>query len=105
MMYWSLICAVGLMAGFGVRAGATSLDHLTVGSTTYSNVTVFGANTTDLFFSSDQGLGNVKLKFLDPELQKQFNYNSNAAEKIEEQRFAADKAYQASLATALASRV
>jgi len=96
---------VGLMAAFGFRVGATSLDHLTVGSTTYSNVTVFGANATDLFFSSDQGLGNVKLKFLDPELQKQFNYNSNAAEKIEEQRVAADKAYQANLAATLASRV
>lgn len=104
MMYRSLICAVWL-AVFSLRAGATTLDHLTVGSTTYSNVTVFGANTTDLFFSSDQGLGNVKLKFLEPELQKQFNYNSNAAAQIEEQQLASDKAYQANLAAALASRV
>jgi hypothetical protein len=81
------------------------LDHLTVGSTTYSNVTVFGANTTDLFFSSDQGIGNVKLKYLSPDLQKEFNYDTNAAEKIEEQRAAADKAYQASLANSLASKV
>lgn len=82
-----------------------NLDHLTVGSITYSNVTVFGANKTDLFFSSDQGMSNVKLKYLTAELQKQFNYNSNAAEKVEEQQFAADKAYQANLAASFAARV
>jgi len=81
------------------------LDHLTVGSTTYSNVTVFGANKTDLFFSSDQGVSNVKLKYLSPELQKKFNYSSNAAEKIEAQQMASDKAYQANLAASLAARV
>jgi len=90
---------------FAARAGALDLDHLTVGSTTYSNVTIYGANQTDVFFSSDQGVSNVKLKFLAPDLQKQFNYDSNAAAKIEEQQLASDKAYQASLATALTSRV
>lgn len=93
------------MAAFTFRAGALELDYLTVGSITYSNVTVFGANTTDLFFASDQGMSNVKLKYLSPELQKKFNYNSNAAEKVEEQQLAADKAYQANLAAALEARV
>jgi hypothetical protein len=104
MMYRLLISAVWMMA-LSFRAGALDLDHLTVGSTTYSNVTVFGANKTDLFFSSDQGMSNVKLKYLSAELQKRFNYNSNAAEKVEEQQVAADKAYQANLAAALAARV
>lgn len=104
MMYRLLICAVWVMA-FSFRAGAINLDHMTVGSVTYSNVTVFGANKTDLFFSSDQGVSNVKLKYLDPELQKKFNYNSNAAAKVEEQQVAADKTYQASLAASLAARV
>ena len=94
-----------MVAAFSFRAEATDLDHLTVGSTTYSNVTVFGANKTDLFFSSDQGVSNVKLKYLSPELQKQFNYNSNAAEKVEEQQLAADKAYQQNLAASLEARV
>ena len=104
MMYRLLICALGMVT-FSFSAGALDLDHLTVGSTTYSNVTVYGANKTDLFFSSDQGVSNVKLKYLDPELQKQFNYNSNAAEKIEEQQLAADKAYQANLAASLTAKV
>jgi hypothetical protein len=105
MMYRLLTIVVGIMAAFSFHARALDLDHLTVGSTTYSNVTVFGANKTDLFFSSDQGVSNVKLKYLSPELQKQFNYNSNAAEKVEEQQLAADKAYQQNLAASLEARV
>jgi len=105
MMYRLLICAGWMITMFSFRAGAANLDHLTVGSTTYSNVTFFGANKTDLFFSSDHGMSNVKLKYLSPELQKKFNYNSNAAEKVEEQRLASDKAYQANLAASLAARV
>jgi hypothetical protein len=104
MMYRSLICAVGMMVAFATQAEAVNLDHLTVGSMTYSNVTVFGASKTDLFFSSDQGLGNVKLKFLSPELQKEFNFDPKAAEKIEQQQLAADKTYQASLAESLSVR-
>lgn len=104
MMYRLLIFAM-CMTAFSFRAGALDLDHLTVGSTTYSNVTVFGANKTDLFFSSDHGMSNVKLKYLSPELQKQFNYNSEAAEKVEQQRVAADRAFQANLASTLAARV
>jgi hypothetical protein len=105
MMYRLLTCVIWMIAAFAFRAGALDLDYLTVGSTTYSNVTVFGANKTDLFFSSDQGVSNVKLKYLSPELQKRFNYNSNAAEKVQEQQLAADKAYQANLAASLAARV
>jgi hypothetical protein len=105
MMYRFQILAVWLVAAFSFQADAMNLDHLTVGSITYSNVTVFGANKTDLFFSSDQGMSNVKLKYLNAELQKRFNYNSNAAEKVEEQQLAADKAYQANLAASFAARV
>src|SRR5215469_2952613 len=74
MTHRLLIGMCWILTALAVRAGTVTLDSLTVGSTTYSNVTVFGANTTDLFFSSDQGMSNVKLKFLSPELQKRFNY-------------------------------
>jgi thiol-disulfide isomerase/thioredoxin len=87
-----------------LRAGAADLDSMTVGSTTYSNVTVFGANTTDLFFTSDQGVRNVKLKFLSPELQQKFNYNSNAAAKIEQQQIENQKHYQENLAASITSK-
>jgi hypothetical protein len=87
-----------------LRAGTVELQSLTVGSVTYSNVTVFGANATDLFFSSDQGVSNVKLKYLSPELQKRFNYNSNAAEKTEQQQIESEKRYQENLAAAIAAQ-
>lgn len=87
------------------RAGTVKLNSLTVGSTTYSNVTVFGANSTDLFFSSDSGVSNVKLKYLSPELQKEFHYDPKAGEKAEAKQIQDDKTYQANLAAALAAKV
>jgi thiol-disulfide isomerase/thioredoxin len=104
MMYRLFICWVWIGAVVSLRAGAVDLDSMTVGSTTYSNVTVFGANATDLFFASDQGMSNVKLKFLNPELQQRFNYNSNAAAKIEQQQIADEKEYQENLAAAIATK-
>ena len=89
----------------GAGAAPVKLSALTVGSTTYSNVTVFGANSTDLFFSSDSGVSNVKLKYLSPELQKEFHYDPKAGEKAEAQQIKDDKTYQANLAASLAAKV
>ncbi len=104
MMYRLLICLGWVMTALSLRAGTVSLEFLKVGSTTYSNVTVFGANSTDLFFSSDQGVSNVKLKYLDPEVQKKFNYNSNAAEKSEQQQVDDEKRYQENVAATIAAK-
>ena len=100
MMFRLFICIISLGTVLS-RAGEVSLDSMTVGSTTYSNVIVFGANSTDLFFSSDRGVSNVKLKFLSPDLQKKFSYNSNVAEKAEQQQIASDKSYQENLAASI----
>ena len=104
MMYRLFICWVAVGAAVSLRAGAADLDSMTVGSTTYSNVTVFGANATDLFFASDQGVSNVKLKFLSPELQQKFNYNSNAAAKVEQQQMDDQKHYQENLAASITAK-
>jgi hypothetical protein len=77
---------------------------MTVNGTTYSNVSVFGANSTDIFFSSDQGVRNVKLKFLSPDLQKQFNYAPEEAAKVEEQQIADDQRYQSNVAAAITAQ-
>ena len=87
-----------------IHAGPVALESMTVGSTTYSNVTVFGANATDLFFTSDRGVSNVKLQFLSPELQEKFNYNSNAAAKIEQQQITDEKRYQESLLASIVAK-
>ena len=51
------------------------LPLLKVGSQTYSNVTVTTVSATDIYFISSQGMGNAKLKDLDPALQKHFHYD------------------------------
>src|SRR5208282_30373 len=62
------------------------LPVLKVGSETYSNVTVTEVTATDIYFISDKGLANAKLKDLDPALQKHFHYNPAAAAAVEKQQ-------------------
>lgn len=62
------------------------LPVLKVAGETYSNVTVIKVSATDIYFISDQGLANAKLKNLDPALQKHFHYDpakAAAAQKEE----------------------
>jgi thiol-disulfide isomerase/thioredoxin len=101
MMYRVFICIVWISSGLLLRAVPTQLDSLTVGSVTYSNVTIISANATDLFFKSDEGFANVKLEFLSPELQKEFNYNPAAGLKAERQQIEDEKRYQSNLAASL----
>jgi thiol-disulfide isomerase/thioredoxin len=80
-------------------APAPSLDYLKVGHQFYSNVTVLGANATDLYFTSDRGISNVKLRLLDPKLQKRFHFDPEAAAEIEKQQENDDKQYYNSIAS------
>jgi hypothetical protein len=98
MTYRVLLCGAYIASALSLQAAPEKLDFMTVGSVTYSNVTVFSANSTDLFFTSDHGMSNVKLKFLSPELQKQFNYNPADGDKAEQQQFDSDKRFQEDLA-------
>jgi thiol-disulfide isomerase/thioredoxin len=91
-----LVCLAG--------AEQLKLDTLKIGATTYSNVTVLGANTTDLYFSHAHGFANVKLKYVPVALQKQFNYNPKAAEEAEKQQAQNEILYQAALAKASAAQ-
>ncbi|HEX4343451.1 MAG TPA: hypothetical protein VH255_08670 [Verrucomicrobiae bacterium] len=52
------------------------LPMLKVGSEVYSNVTVTSVSKTDIFFTHSQGMGNAKLKDLDPEMQKHFHFDA-----------------------------
>jgi hypothetical protein len=101
MTYRLLIFSACLAAAISAHAGSTRLEYMTVGSITYSNVTVFGANATDLFFSSDHGVSNVKLKFLSPDLQRKFNYNPATSDKAEQQQIADSKRYQDNVAATI----
>jgi cytochrome c biogenesis protein CcmG/thiol:disulfide interchange protein DsbE len=74
------------------------LPTLKVGTVTYTNVTVLGANATDLYFSHSLGFANVKLKYVGPDLQKRFDYNPKAAAEAERKQSEEDILYQSSLA-------
>ena len=104
-MHSRLIVLIAWIAtALSLRAASVKLEFMIVGDTTYSNVNVFGANATDLFFSSDRGVRNVKLKNLSPALQKQFHYNAAGAEQIEQQQLEDDKRYQANVAAAITAQ-
>jgi hypothetical protein len=80
------ILILGLIAMISTAFADEKLLVLKVGSETYSNVTVTEVTATDIYFISDKGLANAKLKDLDPALQKHFHYNSAAASAAEKQQ-------------------
>jgi thiol-disulfide isomerase/thioredoxin len=70
------------------------LDVLKVRSDIYSNVTVTAVSATDIFFTHSRGLGNAKLKYLDPALQKHFAYDTSQAAATEKVQVQASAKYQ-----------
>ncbi len=89
----------------GLGAAPLRFEFLRVGTKTYSNVTIIGANQTDLYFTFDQGIANVKLKYLDPMVQQRFHYDPKAAVVAERQQDADDSLYTMTLASNIAARV
>lgn len=71
------------------------LAVLKVGSEVYSNVTVTSVTSTDIYFTHDKGIGNTKLKNLDPALQKHFNYDAAKASATEQKQKASQAQYAA----------
>jgi len=84
----------GAWLALSSSAATISLEFLKVGMVTYTNVAVLGANSTDLYFTHAQGIANVKLKYLSPELQKRFNFDPKAAAEAEKKQSEADLLYQ-----------
>lgn len=96
------VCGVvgGVLLAGSLAAQPLQLPLLQVGFKTYTNVVIIGANQTDLYFRHAQGLANVKLKYLDPDLQKQFNYDPEVAAASEAQQLADDARYRAAVGEA-----
>jgi len=102
---------IRFLFGYGVlfivlagNAAPAKFDYLRAGSLVFSNVTVVGANATDLYFTHDKGISNVKLKYLEPELQKRFHYDPNAAEAAEQAQAHEDTRYQREVVASLIAR-
>src|SRR3954451_17747015 len=81
-----------LLCGLNIWA-EEKLAVLKVGSEVYSNVTVTSVTATDIYFSHDKGMGNAKLKRLEPEMQKHFHYDAAKAGETEKQQRAASAQY------------
>ena len=86
-----------LLAFASIASAPLTLDSLKVGSRVYRHLTIIGANTTDLYFRSDQGLANVKLRALSPEMQRRFNYDAAAAAEAERKQIEDDAAFRDSI--------
>src|SRR2546427_6173203 len=74
MLRISVIGALLAAAG-SIRADDERLATLRVGTEVYSNVTVTSVSVTDIFFTHSRGVGNAKLKNLDPAVQKMFHFD------------------------------
>lgn len=98
-----MVCVAAVVLGCALEAAEVKLDSLTAGYTTYTHVVVLGANATDLYFTHDQGIANVKLKLLSPELQQRFHYDPKAASDAEREQMANDARYQQGLAAQIAA--
>ena len=86
-----------LTSGVLLHAAEVSLPLLNVGTETYTNVTVTTVTATDIYFFHSSGMGNAKLKNLDPETQKKFRFDPAKAAAKERQQAAASALYAASL--------
>lgn len=98
------ILTLFLVLAASVTFADEKLRTLQIAGITYSNVSVFKVSATDIYFTSDKGLANVKLKNLDPALQRHFNYNPTNAAVIEQGRAVADARYRGALAKGVSAR-
>jgi thiol-disulfide isomerase/thioredoxin len=88
-----IFIALGLMAAICVARADENLPMLKVGGNVYSNVTVTTVTTTDIYFTHGDGMGNAKLKDLDPDLQKHFHYDPVKAGEVEQKQATANAQY------------
>ncbi len=79
--------------------GDEVLPTLTIKGQTYSNVTVTTVTATDIFFQHASGMGNAKLKDLDPKLQAHFHYDAAKGTQLEKQRVTNNILYREFLLT------
>lgn len=102
---WLLVAVLALAEPrFARAAEPIKLDSLKAGSRTYREITVLGTSETDLYFKHSRGIANVKLKYLEPAMQKLFDYDPKVAEEAERKQAAEDSAYHETVALELTER-
>lgn len=87
---------VGWLFAATMALGADEkLPSLKVGSQVYSNVTVWRVTATDIYFVHAKGMGNAKLKNLEPEVQRRFGFDPARANNAEKELLEANARYRA----------
>ena len=89
---FTTITALGLIGLMSVIADE-QLPLLRAGKNVYSNVTVTAVTTTDVYFTFAGGMGNAKLKDLNPDLQKHFHFDPAKAGEVVQKQAAANAQY------------
>ena len=104
MTFRFLLCGFFAVFVSCLSAAPLKLDSLKIGSRTYRNVTVIGANDTDLYFTHEGGIANVRLRLLSKELQEKFHYDPEAAQEIEQRQVQEDTRYRETLGEEMTAR-
>jgi thiol-disulfide isomerase/thioredoxin len=92
-----IVTAIALLSAVLTVRADEHIPVLKVGSEVYSNVTVTGVTATDIYFSHARGMGNVKLKNLDPGLQRHFRYDAARAGAVEKQQLQANAQFRSNM--------
>ena len=88
-----VVILLNLLAMASIVIADETVQVLTVGTNTYRHVAIFKVSATDIYFTSDRGLANAKLKDLPPAIQKHFNYNPTNAATMEQKQKAGNALY------------
>jgi cytochrome c biogenesis protein CcmG, thiol:disulfide interchange protein DsbE len=98
---FSRMCGVLFVAmAFTTQGADESFAILKTKDEVYTKVTVTSVTATDIYFSHAGGLASVKLKNLDPELQKHFHYDPAKSAEVESAQRQATADFKAKLAQA-----
>ena len=101
MKSWYLMVPLLVLSPAIVQADGERFPTLKVGSEVYSNVVVTSVTGTDIYFSHSRGIGNAKLKNLEPELRKMFHFDPSKGADLEKQQADSNARYaQAALEAA-----
>jgi hypothetical protein len=71
---WILVVLLGLAAESSSAGTEETFESLAVGTNVYVKVTVLNKTRTDLFISHAKGMGNIKVKDLEPAIQLRLGY-------------------------------
>lgn len=89
----AIIALVGIAPGLA-KGVDLKFDSIQVGSVTYSNVVITKINPSDIYFAHTGGMANIKMRQLDPRLQRKFNYDPKRAKFDETERMYNNEEYK-----------